>query len=324
MNHARVYAVVAFATIAAQGAIARAEESGSAAALFESGLQAMQASRYAEACPKLAESYWLDPRPGVLFTLAECEARAEKFASALAHYDDYLRLYGSMPAGLQAVQRDRAEVARRQRALLADRVPTLTLILPASAPPDVVVRRDDVTLGAPSLGAPLPVDPGTHVLVIQLPDGRRSSREITLRAGERLRVELELPAAASASAPAPDPSAPPARPGLPVLPLALVGVGAAGVITGAVTGGLALAGKSTIGAHCTGTVCDAEGKHAADQAKRYGWASTAAFGAGGVAAAAGVILWLLGPRRADTDRVGVAPGSWSAAGGTCAGLTGRF
>src|SRR3954454_10869417 len=116
---ARGCAVAALAAIATQGALARADETGSAAALFETGLQHMQASRYAEACPKLAESYWLDPRPGVLFTLAECEARWGKLASAIAHYDDYLRLFGSMPAGLQAVQRERAEVARKQRAALA-------------------------------------------------------------------------------------------------------------------------------------------------------------------------------------------------------------
>src|SRR5262249_42569951 len=161
MNHARVSAVVTFVTIAAQGALARADETGSAAALFESGLQAMQASRFAEACPKLAESYWLDPRPGVLFTLAECEARWDKLASALAHYDDYLRLYGSMPAGLQAVQRDRAEIARRQRALLAERVPTLTLVLPPSAPPDVGACRADIALRLPPLGTPLPLRPRT-------------------------------------------------------------------------------------------------------------------------------------------------------------------
>jgi hypothetical protein len=325
MIYARVSAVVTLVTIAAQGALARADETGSAAALFESGLQAMQASRFAEACPKLAESYWLDPRPGVLFTLAECEAQWEKLASALAHYDDYLRLYGSMPAGLQAVQHDRAEIARRQRALLAERVPTLTLILPASAPPGMVVRRDDVALGAPSLGIPLPVDPGTHVIVTQLPDGRRVSREILVRAGDGLRVDLELPAAAPAAAPPPEANvAPAARSSVPTLPVTLLSVGAAGLVVGGATGGMALAGKSTIDAHCTGTLCDVDGKHVADQAKAYGWASTAAFGAGGAAVAAGAILWLVSPRRSGPERSALAPASWNAGGATCAGLRGKF
>src|SRR3954453_21532498 len=119
MLKARGCAVATLVAMAAQGAIAHAEESGSAAALFQTGLQHMQASRYQEACPKLAESYWLDPRPGVLFTLAECESRWGKLASALAHYEDYLRLHASMSAGLKAVQRERAEIAERQRSSLS-------------------------------------------------------------------------------------------------------------------------------------------------------------------------------------------------------------
>jgi hypothetical protein len=87
---------------------------------------------------------------------------------------------------------------------------------------------------------------------------------------------------------------------------------------------MALAGKSTIDAHCTGTLCDVDGKHAADQAKTYGWASTAAIGAGGAAVAAGAILWLVSPRRSGPERAAIAPASWNAGGATCAGLRGKF
>src|SRR5262249_52925634 len=130
MVYARGCAVATLVAMAAQGALARAEETGSAAALFQTGLQQMQASRYAEACPKLAESYWLDPRPGVLFTLAECEARWEKTASALAHYDDYLRLYGSMPAGRPARPRGRAGGPPPPRGRPPQRPPAPALVPP--------------------------------------------------------------------------------------------------------------------------------------------------------------------------------------------------
>ena len=69
MTRARACAVVTLVIIAAQGALAQADEAGSAAALFQDGLQQMQASRYDAACPKLAESYWLDPR-GVQYLVA--------------------------------------------------------------------------------------------------------------------------------------------------------------------------------------------------------------------------------------------------------------
>jgi hypothetical protein len=315
--------VAAIAALATQGALARADETGSAAALFETGLQLMQASRHAEACPKLAESYWLDPRPGVLFTLAECEARWGKLASAIAHYDDYLRLFGSMPAGLQAVQRERAEIAKKQRAALAERVPTITLVLPAAAPANVIVRRDDTTLGAPSLGVALPVDPGSHVVVVQLPSGASTSRTITVAPGEKQRIELEVPVetarpASAAPASARTKSTPSAA------AIALFGVGAAGVAAGAVTGGMALGQKGDIDAHCTGVVCDAEGKRTADRAKTLGWASTIGFGAGAAAIAAGAIVWLAGPKKADAARAAVQPASWGVGGATAFGVAGRF
>jgi hypothetical protein len=315
--------MIVFAIMVAQGAIARADETGSAAALFQNGLQAMQAKRYAEACPKLAESYWLDPRPGVLFTLAECEAKWGRLASALAHYEDYLRLYASMSAGLQAVQRERAQVARRQRAALADRVPTLSLSLPASAPTGVVVRRDGVALGAPSLGVALPVDPGAHVIVVEIPGGATTSREITIEPGNRLRVALEVPEAKAAPAPA-EAAARPSAAGPPPAAIALLAVGAGGLVVGGVTGGLAIAGRSTIDAHCTGTICDVSGKQAADRAKRLGWASTIGFGAGAASIAAGAVLWLIGPRRADARRSAVQPSTWSVGDATVVGIAGRL
>lgn len=324
MLRARVGSVVAFAITVAQGALARADETGSAAALFQKGLQAMQANRYAEACPKLAESYWLDPRPGVLFTLAECEARWGRLASALAHYDDYLRLYASMPAGLQAVQRERADVAQRQRAQLTERAPTLALVLPASAPAGVVVRRDGVALGAPSIGVALPVDPGAHVIVVEVPGGATASREITIAPGDRLRVELDVPAAPAAPEPVKATASPPSRSSAPPAAIALLAVGAAGLTIGGVTGGLALAGKSTIDAHCTGTICDVDGKQAADRAKRFGWASTAGFGVGAASIAAGAVIWLVAPRRSDAARAAVRPSVWSAGDATAVGIEGRL
>ncbi len=50
---------------------ARAKPSSDAEALFESGLREMRAGNYALGCPRLAESYQLEPLAGALFTLAE-------------------------------------------------------------------------------------------------------------------------------------------------------------------------------------------------------------------------------------------------------------
>lgn len=321
ISPARVWFGAIFLVATTQGALAHAEESGAAAALFEEGLQAMQAFNYAQACPKLTESYWLDPRPGVLFTLAECEAKWGKIASAVAHYDDYRRLFESMPVGQKAVQRQRADMAEKQRAGLADKVPTLTLSLPKSAPPDAVVRRDNTLLGAPSLGVPLPIDPGTHIVVTELPSGKRVSREVEINVGDHLRIELDLPASTSPSEP---PAARLAQKGARPLTLGLLGVGAVGFAMGGVTGGLALGTKPTINAHCVGTVCDLQGKDAADRAKALGWASTAGFAGGVASVGVAAALWFFGPNGREASQTGLLPSSWSVGGTTVTGISGAF
>src|SRR5262249_5053689 len=100
----------------------------------------------------LAESFRLDPRPGVLFTEAECEARWGKTATALAHYTDFLQLVARLPADQQAKHADRQKIAEQQKAALAARVPRLRLVVPASAPAGVSVSKDGVALGPALLG----------------------------------------------------------------------------------------------------------------------------------------------------------------------------
>ena len=63
--------------------VAGAEDKSSAAkasALFEEGRRLMAAEKYAEACPKLAESQALDPAPDTAFDLGICYQRASQAA----------------------------------------------------------------------------------------------------------------------------------------------------------------------------------------------------------------------------------------------------
>jgi len=287
------------------GSAASAQDSGAAAALFERGLADMQAGRFDAGCPKLAESYRLDLRPGVLFTLAECEAKWGRIASALAHYDDYLRLFEAMPPAQQAAQRERATVAKEKKAALKTRVPMLTLNLSASAPAGTIVKREGTVLGAPSLGTPVPVDPGKQRISTQTPDGAVKEQEISLEEGQAKTLDLELPTPAGPPAsrePAPRVAPPEVAP-TPPSPTgrrpwiyAAFGLGGAGVALGAVTGILAISQKGDIEDKCDGTICTEEGKKIADDAKTLGWVSTVAFGAGAAFAAAGLVLVITEPR----------------------------
>jgi hypothetical protein len=214
------------------------EATAAAEILFERGLAAMNRGRYDEACPDLAESVRLDPQPGAIFTLAECENKAGSIASALAHYKGYLAFLGRLPASEQATQQERRRIAAEQIKELTPDVPLLAISLPEGAPPDAIVRRDGTPLGRPSLGLALPVNPGTHVASIEIAGRGSREKRIEVARGARLSVVLELPEPAPSISPRPPPRDTPlatkgreAKSGLPPGAIVLGIVSAASLIS---------------------------------------------------------------------------------------------
>jgi hypothetical protein len=279
-------------------ASARGEDPGEA--LFARGVDAMAAGRMEEACPVLAQSYALAPRPVRLFALAECEATRGRIATAVARYDEYLALYASLSPAARQQQGHRASWARKQQAALAPDVPKLVVALAPGAPAGAVVTRDGAVLAEAALGAPLAVDPGEHVLTAAARGGRPTEVRVRMARGERKRVELEvLPAA-------PEPPSPPTDAAGRVSPRRLAayvtgGVGLSGLIAGAVLGGLALGEKGAFDAGCNvGGVpgaCTHAGKAAADRLQALGNGSSAALAVGAGAAVAATVLFATEPAR---------------------------
>src|SRR5207237_8111869 len=105
------------------------------------------------ACARFSESVRLDPAAGSFLNLADCEERAGKLASALAHFQ----------AARDRLRSDDYRVAfvGERIARLDPRVPRLTVVLREGATEGVTILRDETPLGAASLGVALPVDPGT-------------------------------------------------------------------------------------------------------------------------------------------------------------------
>lgn len=309
---------------AAAGDLAGAE------ALFKKGVAEMAAGQFDTACPALEESHRLDPRPGTLFALAECEAQAGKIATAVARYEDYLRTVSTLSVPLRLRHHDRAKRAAAERDALTPQIPELMLVLPAGAPEGVKVTRDGNELSAPSIGVALPVNPGEHVVLVTTPKGPPLEQRIILEKGDKKRLELKLrEAAAKEPAREPQPTAvsPPPLPHLPMKSAAitvtaapgsartsdrgrgmriggyLVGsVGLAGLAFGGVTGALTLGKKNAIQKNCLGTHCNDEGKAAADSSKTLGLMSTIGFGVGAAGLATGVVLLLSAPRAPKTGR----------------------
>jgi hypothetical protein len=287
---------------------ASAQDTATAGALFEKGVADMEAGRFESACPAIEESQRIDPRPGTLFTVAECQARWGKVASAAARYQEYVDLVSRLGPDQQARHKARVDIARAQLVKLKPTVPTLTLVLPPDAPPGTYATRNGEVLKGAALGLALPVDPGEYLVVTHVPGAPERESKVSIQLGEAKRVPLDVTVAVSkpAAAPLSPPVAAPSQGSQAAAPApthgssrktaAYVagGVGIAGIALGSVTGVLVLSKKHTMNDNCTGTDCNADGVSAANSAKTLATVSDVGFGVGIAGLAVGTILLLTG------------------------------
>ena len=299
--------------------------SSDAEAAFRDGRKAVLAGDWATACAKFAESERLEPAPGTLLNLADCEDHQGKLVSAHEHF-------GVAASGFPRGD-TRRSLALAREAQIDRRIVRLTLRLAPSAPPDTVVRQGDATLPTTAIGAPILLDPGPVTLVVIAPGHADRPYTLSLHEGDQVEQTLEAGDAVAANtpavpsgpsaAPAPDVAPAPAQPsggGRRTLGLVLGGVGVAGLATGAVTGLLALDRASTVKAHCPNLACDPQGLSAASQGQWLASTSTVAFIAGGVLVAAGAYFVFFAGSH--SSGVAVAPAIGPESGGAV--LRGAF
>jgi hypothetical protein len=276
-------------------AFAEARDAVSAEALFRRGREAMEAKRYDEALPWLAESQRLDPAAGTLMNLATCEEKLGKVASAWQHWKEAM---DALPPG-----DDRVPLARSHIDALERKLPRLAISLATGREQGARVFRDDIELGSASQGVPLPVDAGAHTVTVKMP-GRVVERTVVRVAeGEQKRLEVH-PGAIEPSALTVATSAP-AWPR--TMGWVMAGAGVAGVGTAAVTGIMLLDYKSTVETECPNKSClSQEGFDAAATARTLTTVNTAAWVAGGVGLGLGAyLLFSTTPR--DTGKAAVTP-----------------
>jgi hypothetical protein len=330
---ARAAVVAAMATATATARAQGAGEQAAAEALFKQGRDLMNAGRFAEACPMLAESERLDPAAGTLLNLATCYERSGQLASAWATYKD------AATAAQRADQQERAQLARRKAGELETKLPTLTIVVPAAADrPDLQIKRDGDIVGRPAWGAAIPVDPGAHTIEATAA-GRKPWHGQASVEGPGVQNTVEVPPLEIEPAIAPGPVVPPSPPpadaavrpepaiapvgrsggsGQRAVAIALGSVGLAGVVVGAVFGGIARSDNNDAKGHCLiDSACDAQGMSSTSSAQHAATASTIAFTAGGVLVATGVVLYLTAPSGASAAgaRVGLSPLVGAAVGG---------
>ncbi len=283
-------------------------------ARFNEAVKLIDAKDYKRACPLFLESYGLDPVPGTLHALADCLALNGQTASALRRFEEYIKAVDALPPASQARHADRMVSAKDQVVKLQKEVPQVILELPALAPSDTRVEEDGNVLDISALAQPRLLDPGEHMVRVNIPGKEPWETKFSVDKGEKKTIKLRLFRETQSAEPVkPDASAPEA----PVqtnggmskirqLGIVVGGIGVTGLIAGGVTGVLAWGKAKDAKVNCSrdaGTqtlLCNsAESKSAMESAQTMATVSTAAFIAGGVLSAAGATLWILGGGKKD-------------------------
>ncbi|MBI5533467.1 MAG: hypothetical protein HY898_12175 [Deltaproteobacteria bacterium] len=278
-----------------------------AQSLFEDGRKLMEAGKYADACPKLAESHRIEPGGGTLLNLATCYEKLGKTATAWSHFKALIT------SARKDRRPEREAFAVEHINALEPRLSSLTIVVPQAAQrPDLGVKLDGVAISRAAWGSPLPVDPGDHRIeasgpgkqpwsthVTVLPEGDKKTIEVPLLAPLAAGAVASSSAAPMGSAPQPiDTASAPSRDGEPIdasgrklAGYVVGGVGVAGIAVGSFFGVRAFSKWSQRNDHCPDARCDAAAADYADQTKSAATVANIGFGLGLVGV--GVGTWLV-------------------------------
>jgi hypothetical protein len=280
--------------------------------LFDEAPALIEKGQNSQACPKLAESYRLDPQLGALLNLAECYEKNGQLASAWSSYrnaEELARKIGDEREG-QAVERVLA---------LEPRLSHVVFQLPGGErPPGYQLTRDGVVIAKPLWGSALAVDPGRHRIVAEAPGYDPWSTEVEV-AGEANTITVvvkPLTAAAGAEAPpsTPPSEAPPPSAAEPTHDsgvattdsrrIAALATGGLGLVAIGVGGFFGLSAQNTFSDSeplCNErNICTGRGSKLRQDAKDKATIATVATGVGVAAIVGAAVLWFTAPSPGET------------------------
>lgn len=262
--------------------------------LFLEGVGALDKGDFAAGCAKLRESLDLFAVANTLFNVAKCDEHDGKLATALSHWE--------RGRALVDAKDPRAPIAVRRILALEPLVPRLSIVIPQAQPPGTLLL-DGVELDPEALAEPMRVDPGKHVLTVRIPGRQEGRHEVELAEKERTEVVATPgPKAADAAPNAPKAEATPLRTG----GFVALGVGGAGLITGAITGGVLLASDSRT------------------QTRTLVPVTAVALGVGAAGLATGIVMLMLSRPSAGGTKHGAMVAPLIVNGGGGVGLAGSF
>jgi hypothetical protein len=318
-------------TLTANTAWGQVSDKAIAEALFQDGRRLMAEGRLAEGCAKLEQSQRADPQIGTLLNVAVCHEQLGRTASAWAEFLD------AEAQASRSGQAERAAFAREGVQRLQGQLSKLVLRTDQKTS-GLTIVFDSKPFDASMLNTPLPVDPGEHRLEASAPGKKTLTLFLTVAAGPAevicdipplqdlpptvvviptpvAQPPASPPPAAPPPATQPPDSAEPASGSVPTWAWVSLGVGMAGIVTGTVTGSMALSKATELKADCgVDKVCPSDTEKDLDTALTLADISTASFIVGAVGSAIGItgILTTSGSERRsgfffqlDISRIGV-------------------
>jgi hypothetical protein len=297
-----------------------------------SGIEAYQSGLYAVASERLEKAYAVLHVPSLGLWAARALAKQGRLLEAADRYAEVTQL--EISSGDEAVQRKAIADAQTELEQTRQQLPGIIIRIRGASPNDAALRIDGRLVSTGLVGEVTPVNPGKHSVELKA-GGKTSSQLVEVGLGEKKEVLLDASALTHSSAPAASSkvsggssgasaSAPSASGhSLPAdsssnhgswhkpVGFATLGVGAAGVAVGAITGALVLGKQHALDKNpgCADHSCprSLEGDVSSYNSLRN--VSTTAFIAGGVLAATGITLLLTGPKREAQAALSISPAS---------------
>jgi hypothetical protein len=291
------------------------EDKAAARALGTQGAAALQENKYAEALDLVTRAEAILHAPPHLLMIGRAQVGLGRLVAAKETYLKITReqLPATAPPAFKKAQAD----AKTELDEIEPRIGSLQISLTgngAATAGKVTVKLDDQPVATALIGVHRPVDPGKHTVTAYVPGRGPVTQEVTLGNGEKKEVELSVETPVSLvdeenkfeTPRTPPPPPPRGLSTLQIVGIAGMGAGVAGLVVGGVFLGLksskqgeADAAFTTCKAKPLG--CDPKDRSNVAQldraAAQRGTIGIAGLVGGGVLAAGGVVLFILGGKK---------------------------
>nr|AYC79505.1 hypothetical protein [uncultured bacterium] len=318
-------ASLSFTSLASLAAPAYAQsdaDKATARMLGQEGQTALDAKDYKTAEDRFRRAESLYHAPTLALGLARALAANGKVVAAQETYNRIIR-EGVAP-GAPAVFVKAVEDAKTEVSAVSPRIAGVTITV--AGPDSPKVTLDDTQVPSAALGVRRPVDPGAHVVRVSADGWENAEQKFNVVEGGSATVPITLKKAAAAPIAAVPATAQPTTTTAPAtdttasadtgvashssqktIGWVVLGVGAAGLVTGAVTGFLALGKHSDLENSCPNNTCTSAQQSDIDSFHTMGTISTIGFIAGLVGVGAGTVLILTAPKTTTAQGPSVTP-----------------